>query len=357
MKHIVHLVQGLEVGGLERVAVVLATAMVQRGYRLSIVCYDSMGPLAEEARNNNIFVELLPRRPGIDLGYIWRLAMGLRRLAPDVLHMHSDTAMFYGTLAAMVAKVRTRICTEHDGVFPRSRRVRMANRFLLKHLTQAVAVSGTVKELWCQEDGIDRSRVLVVPNGVPDIFTARPAREEGGSGSLTFGYLGRLSPEKGVDVLIEAFARACDRLARARLAIVGDGTERSSLEAMARMLGIQTRVDFLGVRHDVATMLAGMDVFVLPSRREGLPMAILEAMSMGLPVIATAVGGVPEAICDGVNGLLAPPDDPSAIADAMVRIALDAPLRQSLSKQSRQVFLERYELTQMVNTYEQLMAI
>ena len=342
-------------GGLERVVLLLAREMVSRKREVVICCYDKLGELVSEAERAGAQVELVSRKQGVDLWYIWHLSRWLKRIQPDVLHMHNETALFYGTLAGRLAHVPILIYTEHDGVFPRGFLARWMNRRLIKRLTHTVAISNAVRELWCDSDGIELKRVKVVPNGVPgNAATSRQARQRDAT-CIRIGTVGRLSYEKGTEMLIEAFGLVREHLPKSKLVLVGDGPERSRLEQMTLDRGLTDCVDFLGTRNDVPALLTSFDIFVLPSRSEGLPMALLEAMATGLPIVATAVGGVPEAIRDGKSGLLIPPEQPQAIADALIRFASDEALRNSIGSAARQDFEQRYELSRMVNAYENLM--
>lgn len=348
---IVELVQSLAHGGLEQMACLLAGQFARRGHEVTICCYDRIGPLGQIATENGVDVQICQRRQGLDWRFPLRLSRLLRKIRPNVLHMHNETAMCYGTMAGLVARVPILIYTEHDGVFPRSWLSRQINPLLVRRLTHAVAVSEAVRGLWCRMDSIPVHRVAVIPNGVPDLsLPQRPL-----SGGFVIGSVGRLSPEKGMDVLMEAFALVRSASVEARLVVIGDGSDRSSLEATARRLNIEGSVEMPGFRSDVAGFLSHFTVFVLASRSEGLPLAILEAMSAGLPVVASTVGGIPEAITHEENGLLVPPDDPQALSKAIIRLADDQDLRQRLGKAARATFLERYSLVHMVDQYEALM--
>ncbi|MBM4049072.1 MAG: glycosyltransferase family 4 protein [Planctomycetes bacterium] len=348
--HVVYIVQEMTAGGLERVVLLLARELLQQGHKVTICCLDKVGMFADRAKTFGACVELLHRREGVDIRLIVRLARWLRRLKPDAVHMHNETALFYGTLSSMLARVPVRLYTEHDGRFPRSLPARWANRFLVRHLTQAVAVSEAVRRLWCESDGIPIERVRVIPNGVPDTG-ARPHFGLLRGEHWLIGFVGRLSTEKGVDVLIEAFALVRQHLPQARLILAGDGPERAALCKRASDMNLRDSVDFLGERDDVPAILAGLSVFVLPSRSEGLPMALLEAMAAGLPIVATAVGGVPEAIRDNDNGLLVCPNAPREMAAAIVGLAQDEALRERIGGQAHRDFLEKYHLSHMVDAY------
>jgi len=220
-----------------------------------------------------------------------------------------------------------------------------------------VAVSETVKALWCREDGISPARVLVVPNGVPDPLEERHGQPPARDGGQRIGSVGRLSIEKGMDVLVRAFALVAREVPHSELVIVGDGAEREALEALTKELSLTDHVQFLGQRADVWDQLARLDVFVLPSRSEGMPMALLEAMATALPVVSTAVGGIPEALVDGRNGLLVPAEDPKALAVAIVRVLGDRSLAERLGQAARSTFEQRYELSRMVEAYEACMGL
>ncbi len=351
--HVVQLVQGLATGGLERVVLDLSAALVQRGARVTICCYDGEGELAPAARAAGIDVQFLPRRPGVDLKYPARLAAALRAWQATAIHMHNGTALFYGALAARKADLPVRVYTEHDGVFPRGIVRAWVNRRLVKTLTQATAVSQAVKELWCRHDRINPVAVAVIHNGVA--ANPRPRASASQGREIRIACVGRLSREKGIDVLLGAMAALQEQMPTlaARLTIVGDGPLRAELEAQAGRIGVAAT--FLGWRDDVPALLGEMDLLVLPSRSEGLPLALLEAMAAGLPAVAADVGGVREAAVDGKTALLVPPGQSAALAAAIARLCLDAPLRSAMGQAALQRFNERFDLSKMVDAYARLL--
>lgn len=157
-----------------------------------------------------------------------------------------------------------------------------------------------------------------------------------------FGFVGRLGQEKGLTYLLEAFASLAD--SKCRLLIVGDGPQRDLLRDDAARIGLGDRVLFVGFQDDPDAWYPAMDVFVLPSLTEGTPMVLLEAMSSGLPVIATAVGGVPSIVTDRKDGLLVPPADVTRLADAMSALIADRRLRSVLGEQASASILERFDV-------------
>jgi glycosyltransferase involved in cell wall biosynthesis len=186
-------------------------------------------------------------------------------------------------------------------------------------------------------------------NGVPDLGAAAPRARRPGD-PLVIGSLGRLHRQKGYDVLLRALAE----IAEAELVLVGDGEERVSLEALAHELGVAGRVRFAGWDADARARLAGFDIFVLPSRFEAFPLSIVEAMLAGRPVVATDVGSVREAVRHGETGLLVLPDDPAALAAALVRLLGDGVDRARLAAAGRQLAARRFTPAVMAAAFERL---
>ncbi len=206
-------------------------------------------------------------------------------------------------------------------------------------------------------------RTDVIPSGV-DTDRFRPSADRIAAkarlgldvGRPLIGTVGRLEPRKGTATLIAALATLRAGGRDASLVVVGDGPLRSELVATAARLGLASHVQMLGDRADIEDILAAVDVFVLPSRTEGMSNALLEAMAMALPVVATAVGGTPEVIAEGESGLLVPPDDPSAMAAATARLLDDRPSAARLGAAARQAVEERFGARSMVRRLEAVYA-
>ena len=200
-----------------------------------------------------------------------------------------------------------------------------------------------------------RCRVAaVIPNGIEPLETPpRPARAEE---KVTVLYAGRLRTRKAVAVLVEAFARVRRQAPAARLVLAGDGEQRPALEAQARRLGLGEAVEFAGAvpHHRMPELYAAADLFCLPSLYEGLPLAILEAMAAGLPVVATRVSGNPEAVEDGVHGLLVEPEDAAALADALVRLIEDGEGRRAMGRRARRRIEEELSIERIGAAYRAL---
>ena len=221
---------------------------------------------------------------------------------------------------------------------------------LLRHADRLVVVC---KQAFTEalQNGIPKERIVLIPNSV-DCTMFRPLSEQRQQGCITF--TGRLDRMKGVDVLIHAFALLKARGAAARLRIIGEGPEQENLKALASSLCLADEVFFYGVRHDIPHLLNEAALFVLPSLSEGLSNAVLEAMACGLPVVATRVGGIPDIITDGVNGLLVPPGQPEQLAEALWHVLNDRALAEKLGANARRTVIEQYCLDNMLTAYQSL---
>jgi glycosyltransferase involved in cell wall biosynthesis len=233
-------------------------------------------------------------------------------------------------------------------------------------LDRAIAVSGVTRSDRVRIAGIPGSRVVTIHNGIdPDRFARLPARAAARAelglpaDRVLIGGVGQLARYKGYDVLIRAFAGVAGRCPQADLVIAGTGPLREELEALADRLGARGRIHFLGFQPDVLRVLAALDIYVLASICEALPYALLEAMAAGLPVLATAVGGVPEVIEPGVSGLLVAPGRVDAMADALGRLADSAPARARLGAAARERvgrhFHQRDSARRTIAVYRQLL--
>lgn len=185
-----------------------------------------------------------------------------------------------------------------------------------------------------------------MPNLVPDRGPVAPVPHEG----VVLGAVGRLDPQKGFDVLLDALAALPD----VRLVLVGEGRSRANLEGRAARPDLAGRVTFAGWSEDVRAHLAAVDVVVLPSRSEGFPLTIVEAMLAGLPVVATRVGSVAEAVSEGESGLLVDADDPGALAGALRTLVEDASLRRKLGARGREIAAAAFTVDHMARAYEAL---
>lgn len=287
-----------------------------------------------------------------DLASILRLIRYLRRYRFDVVHVHGARAGWLVRLAAILVGYRRVIWSMHllirDHVSRQpswTKGVYFAiERFLNRRTARIIAVSEDLRRgVLGTDPALDAATVITVANGISDPQPCEPALlpfPRTGSG-LVCAAVGKLQHEKGHDVLIEAVALIPDA-ERPIAMIVGEGMLRGSLESRIRESGLESHVHLLGFQNNVIGLLTTADIYVMPSRYEGLPIALLEAMALGKPIVATAVNGIPEAIRDGENGLLVPSEDPAALAEALRRLGRDPALRRKLGDGARKSYLERY---------------
>jgi glycosyltransferase involved in cell wall biosynthesis len=247
---------------------------------------------------------------------------------------------------------------EHEQFsFTPSRRARLRRLAPLCH--RVVVVGEDLKRFFVECVGLDPRRLVVINNGVEvDKYALGPSEERKDLGlpadGRLVGHVARLDPAKDQASLIQAFA--CARLTHQdiRLVIVGDGPSRARLERLADDLRVRDRVTFLGSRSDVPRLLTHFELFVLSSTQEGLPLALLEAMACGKPVVVTAVGEIPRIVEDGATGVLVPPGEPAALAGALVRLLRRPVEAEALGAAARALVRARYDLSATIRQYEAL---
>lgn len=359
--HVSHVVLSLEPGGLEMLICRLVVSSELQDLPTTVACLDEPGRLASQTERPGARIEVVRRRAGLDLTLILRLAKFFRRSRPDVLHTHSLDPMLYAGIAAMLARVPVRIHTQHNTwLADYSWKERLKYRVAQRFFDVIVAVS-TQTDREVARYGVPRSRRRVILNGIdfaeyadfePGTATVEPPVDE--AVGLTLGTVGRLAPEKGIHRLLDAFSVLRSRSPKLRLNIVGDGPERGRLERRAVELGLGDSVTFAGYRSDVRACLADFDLFVLPSITEGIPLALLEAMAAGLPLVASSVGGVPEVVRNESSGLLVPADDVDALVAACARLVNDPELRQRLGRGAVQEVTNRFRFSTMAYAYRAL---
>jgi glycosyltransferase involved in cell wall biosynthesis len=327
-----------------------------------VVCVKGHGPLAAVIRD--LDVELFEL--GLGSAMASRDFLRCVREAADVLRTRRVGIVQYfewrAGLIALLAARRVGGCglVAARRSVPKERGVQR----LLAELVVQVADRVVVNADMLRPQGRARDRTDVIPSGVDtDRFTAAGALADAKAalglppGAPVIGTVGRLEPRKGTATLVQALA-ALRRDGRhdATVVVVGDGPLRADLAAEGERLGIAPHLRLLGDRADVRDVLAALDVFVLPSRTEGMSNALLEAMAMARPVVATAVGGTPEVVADGASGLLVPADDPAAMARAIARLLDDAALGRKLGTAARQTVEARYGARSMVRRLEAVYA-
>lgn len=358
---VAHMVASGGLYGAERVIITLSKEMLRLGLADPIlVCLED----SPEGRQQ---IGVVLAREGVEVHHVpvrnlrpgqstKALRGALTRAGADLAHSHGYKALILGRTACQTFGIPI-VATNHGWDSP-TWRVRLYQRWeahLMRSIAAVVAVSQAgAKQI--RQRGVPACRTVVIPNGVPVLppgKTARSLRRELGLGCgvRALAFVGQLVHRKGLDVLLNALGRAAGILGDFRLFIAGDGPLRDKLRAHACALGLSERVSWLGFRRDIETVYEICDLVVLPSRYEGMPMTILEAMSHGRAVLATDVGGAGEVIQDGINGRLVPARDVDALASALRELLADDNRRDSLAREARRTVMTQYSSDLMAARY------
>lgn len=361
---IVHVVETLERGGLERMVCDLAASQHAAGHRVQVVCLFRPGLLAEELRAVGVSVVAAGKRSGVAdaLATLWRLRSLVRAAHADVIHTHNATAHYHTVLALAPGRHPPLLNTRHGmGAAAGDGRERWYRR-TWRRTSIIVAVCRHAAQHLIAAGLAPAALTTVVPNGIRlERFACgdrRAARRLLGiaDDAPVVGTVGRLNWAKDHELLLRAFAKVREAVPQAVLVLIGEGELRTALSRRADELGLVDCVRFLGDRGDVAQLLAGFDVFVLSSRTEGYSIALLEASAAGLPIVATDVGGNCEIVADGRSGRLVPAADAVALAAAISQILEHAPLRQAWGAAARAWAEQHAGISAMAHAYEVLYA-
>jgi glycosyltransferase involved in cell wall biosynthesis len=343
---VVVLVTLAAVGGAQSYVAALVPALAER-FDVVVAAHGDGALRVAAARAGVRFVALRHLRRALgarDVLGLLELVRLLRRERPQILHANSSKAGVLGRLAAALAGVPVRIFTAHGWAFGAERgaagRVyRWADRLVLPLTTAVVCVSESERRAGLQARTCDPERTWVIHNGV-DVGAA-PQSSVGGEPPLIVS-VGRLQAPKDPLTLVRALGALPHGSFRA--VMVGDGPDREAVAAEIAASGLAGVVALVGDRDDVPALLEGADVFVLATRSEGFPLSVVEAMAAGLPVVASSVGGIPEAVLDGETGLLVAPQNPPALASALAHVLQDGARRRSMGAAGRARAAERFDL-------------
>ncbi|MEX0775209.1 MAG: glycosyltransferase [Phycisphaeraceae bacterium] len=380
---IAHVLHRLYLAGAEVLAADLSRRLRDR-YRFVFLCLDEVGPLGEKLRGEGFDVRDLGRRPGVDMSVSRRLRRAARELGVDLMHAHQYTPFFYAAMSRMPpAQVLPGgrppiLFTEHGRHYPDYRRPKrvLANKVLLRRGDRVTAVGHWVKQCLIDNEGISAQRIQVVHNGIDprkfDTSQAHTTRQRMrhdlhiAPEQAVILQVARFHPVKDHATAIRAFAKVMEHApaggasGRSRhaplLLLAGDGEKRDECEALANQLHVGVNVRFLGVRSDVADLLAAADVFLLSSLSEGISVTLLEAMAASLPIVATAVGGNGEVVEHGQTGLLAPRGDADGLAAHLVNLLSHTELRRQMGATGRQRLLAMFTEERMHGRYAAIYA-
>jgi glycosyltransferase involved in cell wall biosynthesis len=350
---VLHAITRLTLGGSSENTIASCVALDAAGYECTLATSfrESDAASLADARRRGCRVVDLPAlgrevAPLADLTALLQIIGLIRRDRPAIVHTHTSKAGFIGRLAAAVARVPAVIHQPHGHVFygyygPRRTAVFTALERWAARWTDRIVTLTDRGAAEHHARGIGRAaQYVAVPSGVPtaELRAAAPRRREARArleldpDAFVVVGLGRLVPIKGFDLLVRALPAVVAQIPSVRVRLVGDGAERRHLEALARSLGVAERLALVGEVFDVVTHLAAADALAVPSRNEGMGRVIVEAMALRIPVVATAVGGIPDVVNDGECGRLIAPGDVDGLAAALIELGRDEALRRKLGE-------------------------
>jgi sugar transferase (PEP-CTERM/EpsH1 system associated) len=360
MRSVCQLVHSLNVGGAEILADRFARQLQHRA-RMVFACLDDLGPLGEQLVRENTRVEQLHRRPGFDLRCAWRLGRFLKQEKVALVHAHQYTPYFYATLARMMRGGPPILFTEHGRFFPDlpNRKRMLVNPRLLRRDDRIVAVGECVRQALIHNEGFPAERIEVIYNGVDlqrfeKVGHRETTRQAIGCSNDDFLciFVARLDPIKDHRTAILAIREVVKQRPNVRLLVVGDGPQRGVLEELIRKEGLAASVRMLGTRRDIPELLSAADLFLLTSVSEGIPLTIIEAMGIGLPVVATNVGGIGEVVIDQATGFFFPAGDYHGMAAAVRRLAEDPDLCRRMGAAGRERAVRCFSERTMIEKYD-----
>lgn len=363
--NILQLVNGFAIGGAENKLLDLVRALDKNKYRIVVCSVGQGGPLQNEFEKLGLKVVVFPKKIAFDFSLILKVARLVREECIEIVQTTLLYADLIGAIAAKIAGVPIVISWEtvshgtHDSLRTKWRH-KIGYRFAMKFVDKIVAVSDETRMSIIVNRAIPPEKVVTIHYGV-DLSKFKDTngfdeRKKLGfeNGTPIIGIVGRLEEVKGHLYFIKAASEIVKRFANMQCIFIGDGSLRKSLEEEVEKLELRSNFRFLGFRRDIQNLLNVIDVFVLPSLSEGLPNVILEAMACRKPVVATAVGGIPEAVVHGVTGLLVSAKNSIAIKDAIVKLLENRKALIEMGQKGRQRVEQEFSLEKEISEFQNL---
>lgn len=301
---IVQVMPEFGLAGAETMCENLTYELIKLGHDVTVISmYDYHSAITERLEKSGIDVRYLGKKLGLDISMIPRIKKILKEVGADVVHTHRNCAQ-YAVPAAMLAGVKHRIHTVHNVAEKENGKLaRKLNKFFFKHCHLIpVALSELIRDSIVQEYGINKDKIPVIYNGI-DLSKCVPKTDYSVYGNFKILHIGRFSEQKNHVGLLRAFEIFHDKYSDSELWLIGDGEKKTEIENYVNENNLTSNVKFLGLQSEVHGFLHNADMFTLPSNYEGIPMTLIEAMGTGLPIVATAVGGVPDML-DNNNSIL-----------------------------------------------------
>ena len=353
---IVQIMPEFGLAGAEIMCENLTYALRERGHDVTVISmYDYHSAITDRMEHSGIRIIYLNKKSGLDFSIIKKMKKVFKEIKPDVIHTHRYCAQ-YAIPAAISAKVKHRVHTFHS-IAPKEngRLARLVNGFFFKHCHLVpVALSELVRDSIVEEYGIKPEKIPVIFNGI-DLTKCIPKTDYSSNDKFKILHIGRFVEPKNHPGLIRGFALFHKKYPDSELWLVGDGEKRSEIESYVSENGLANSVKFLGLQSDVYGFLHDADMFTLPSNYEGIPMTLIEAMGTGLPIVATAVGGVPDMLTNDENALIIDNNN-EAISRAFETYYKDLELRKRHGEKAKERS-SAFSATTMAQKYESIYSL
>lgn len=350
--HVVHVIGSLRTGGAEKMLVNLLQAADKTDFRYTVLCLSTAGELAPLLDESGVPVKVYKVRLRNFVRDIFYLARWFKEEQVKVIHSHMFYATLWSHIAAMVAGISLRITTEHGKELWKNRVQLALGRWLSRKTYCHIAVSEDIKYIRETQQGIDSDKVVVIPNGVPipDTEDRAGAKDRAHnefhlrSDQPVIGTVGRVVEAKDYPLMAQAMVRVLKAIPDAHWLQIGDGPLEDQLKQEVSARGISESVTFAGRRSDISLLLRAMDVWVMSSVREGLPVSLLEAMAEKVPIVATEVGGIPDAVTPNESAVLVAAGDPDALAEGMIKVLSEPDFAGQLSRNAYERVVRDYSI-------------
>lgn len=367
---ILYVIENIFFGGGERAFAQFINELDKEKYEIYVGCLP--GGIFEGKIKNSARILHFNFRNKFNLGLVYQLVKIIKEKDIQIVHSQGGRADFFARVAARIAKVPAVVSTVampvegYDVGLLRKAVYVMFDRFSERFVDRFIVVSETLRERLIKKHRIPSEKIVKICNGIEaedyhidsefgykikDEFSIEPDAK-------LIGTVGRLVWQKGLTYFIQAIKHIVDSelqiAGKIKFLIIGEGNERKSLEKLVMKLGIENNVIFTGFRKDVKEILQALDIFVLPSIREGQPIILLEAMAMGKPIVATDIEGVNETVVDGLTGILLPPRDPHLLAEAIMYSLKDSKKAQEMGQAGRKIAEEKFNLKDKIKQHAQL---
>jgi len=359
--NVIHLVEELTIGGLEKILTTIALNLDKKKYNVSVWCLKKGGFFANKLAKEGIDVKILHISTSRNPLSIYKLYKLLKSHKFDIIHTHAYSAGTIGRISAFLAGIPV-IISHNQNVYDYYNRYYHFVEWLLSHITDGIiCVSDIVKKFTNETQRINANKLITIHNGIDSVCSVDEKDTSGLKKELgipinysVMGTIAQFSEKKGLGYLIKSASILLEHRKDINFLLVGKGALKEELKILCVNLKVEKNVIFAGERSDIPEILSLIDIFVLPSIREGLPLAVLEAMDCGKAIIATNVGGIPEVIKDGVSGILVSPKDPEALHSAMNELLDDRGKMEKMGYEGKKICGKNFSSKAMVDRVEEL---